>query len=658
MRVKWFSWFVEGPAKATWQRTLTHEERGSWASIKKIFQGQYGIHMDPRTAYLRCHELQYEELGSVQVLLEAMREYQRLAPDRLSDTNLQSILWNKVPVILQKEVGEMKDWSLQELFQRLLKAEARVQERMRRQQPTSSVQSAGNVTEALRTMSVNSQKKTVSGQTRSTPTELTRRSNRSFNRDRSSVELQAKNIRCFICNEKGHFASSCTKSKAPKSSLRVSIDTQEEAPKEETTPLEEIKLWTRVLTLKQTGQEQASKTHVVGSAYKVDVTVEGVPTRAFIDHGSQITIVRRHLLPLICEKQKWSDEQCIAKTNCKGTGAQPVGAMGKDLGTCGIVVLQLEMDETGQNLEIPCYVLDSNKPLWQGELKNCAVLLGTNALTQFGFGLYHSNGAPIYPVGVRQTKDDGSTLYVTLQKSVHLKPRSTKCVQVTVDTKGTTPQYGLVTPNDEVLAAEKCDFLEELWDGAKELKITLTNWSDFPVLVRKQSTIGKIEPVELVTQGDPHWGIGSHANVRVCKLDSGREESSLLEQLKIGDVVSEVQKKGLVELLLRHSEAFALTDEELGETSIVEHAINTKDAPPVSTSLRRIPYALRNELEKELDNLQKSGCIEESNSPYTSALVLVRKKGGGLRICVDYRALNRDTILDKYPIPRIDELID
>ena len=173
-----------------------------------------------------------------------------------------------------------------------------------------------------------------------------------------------------------------------------------------------------------------------------------------------------------------------------------------------------------------------------------------------------------------------------------------------------------------------------------------------------QSTIGKIKPVELVTQGDPHWEISSHANVRVCKLDSDREETSLLEQLKIGDAVSEVQKKGLVELLLQHSEAFALKDEELGETSIVEHAIDTKDAPPVSTSLRRIPYALRDELEKELDNLQKSGCIEESNSPYTSALVLVRKKGGGLRICVDYRALNRDTILDKYPIPRIDELID
>ena len=68
--------------------------------------------------------------------------------------------------------------------------------------------------------------------------------------------------------------------------------------------------------------------------------------------------------------------------------AQPVGAMGKELGTCGIVVLQMEIDETGQNLEIPCYVLDSVKPLWQGELKDCAVLLGTNALTDLDLKLF------------------------------------------------------------------------------------------------------------------------------------------------------------------------------------------------------------------------------------------------------------------------------
>ena len=67
-----------------------------------------------------------------------MREYQHIAPSKLSDANLESILWNKVPYAMQREVGEMKEWTLNEVFQRLLKAESRVLERERRQQGTTS----------------------------------------------------------------------------------------------------------------------------------------------------------------------------------------------------------------------------------------------------------------------------------------------------------------------------------------------------------------------------------------------------------------------------------------------------------------------------------------------------------------------------------------
>ena len=95
-KAKWFSWFVSGSAKVTWQRTVKTEDKTSWQKLVEIFQGQYGIHMDPRTAYQRCHDLQYNSFGSVQGLLEAMRDYQCMAPQKLSDANLESILWNKV----------------------------------------------------------------------------------------------------------------------------------------------------------------------------------------------------------------------------------------------------------------------------------------------------------------------------------------------------------------------------------------------------------------------------------------------------------------------------------------------------------------------------------------------------------------------------------
>ena len=88
--------------------------------------------MNPRTAYQHCHNLQYDSISFVQGLLESMRGYQQVTPQKLSDANLESILWNKVPIKLQKEVGQMTEGSLQELFQRLLKAEEVVKERERR----------------------------------------------------------------------------------------------------------------------------------------------------------------------------------------------------------------------------------------------------------------------------------------------------------------------------------------------------------------------------------------------------------------------------------------------------------------------------------------------------------------------------------------------
>ena len=97
----------------------------------KIYRGQYGIHLDLRTAYQRCQELRYEQFGSVQGLLDAMRDYQHMALRKLTDETLELILWNKVPIELQKEVKEITDGSVQELLYLLLKAEAVLQESAR-----------------------------------------------------------------------------------------------------------------------------------------------------------------------------------------------------------------------------------------------------------------------------------------------------------------------------------------------------------------------------------------------------------------------------------------------------------------------------------------------------------------------------------------------
>ena len=137
----------------------------------------------------------------------------------------------------------------------------------------------------------------------------------------------------------------------------------------------------------------------------------------------------------------------------------------------------------------------------------------------------------------------------------------------------------------------------------------------------------------------------------------GQRKGQLAEQLCIGGHSTD-DKAAVQEAVLSHHNVFALSDEELGETNLVEHEIKLTDNTAITTPPRRLPYALHTELEEELERLLNTGCIEPSTSPYSSGLVLVRKKDGSLRVCVDYRTLNRVTVPDRYPMPRIDELID
>ena len=104
--------------------------------------------------------------------------------------------------------------------------------------------------------------------------------------------------------------------------------------------------------------------------------------------------------------------------------------------------------------------------------------------------------------------------------------------------------------------------------------------------------------------------------LRLCHLNGNKlrvRQDQLAEQLQIGEC-SGKDKEALLQLLCSIHQVFALTDTELGETDLVEHNIVTVDNQPVRVSPRRLPYALRAELEGELIKLLNTGCIEASNS--------------------------------------------
>ena len=127
---------------------------------------------------------------------------------------------------------------------------------------------------------------------------------------------------------------------------------------------------------------------------------------------------------------------------------------------------------------------------------------------------------------------------------------------------------------------------------------------------------------------------------------------------EVGPTLKWQDRDALHKLLLEMNCAFAVDDKELGSTDLVQMNINTGESEPKKQPVRRTPFAARQEVAKQLRDMQSQGVIQPSTSPWASPVVLVRKKDGSLRFCIDYRELNAVTKSDQFPLPRIDDLLD
>ena len=138
----------------------------------------------------------------------------------------------------------------------------------------------------------------------------------------------------------------------------------------------------------------------------------------------------------------------------------------------------------------------------------------------------------------------------------------------------------------------------------------------------------------------------------------GRKER-LLTKIKLpADSLTDSEVLSLQELIKENADIFALTDAELGCTTLVKHCIQTNDHAPIKQGVRRTPFVHRKTISGLIDRMLKQGVIRPSSSPWASPIVLVKKKNGEFRFCVDYRRLNAITRKDVYPLPRIEDILD
>lgn len=216
------------------------------------------------------------------------------------------------------------------------------------------------------------------------------------------------------------------------------------------------------------------------------------------------------------------------------------------------------------------------------------------------------------------------------------------------------------------------DSVVEAGDG-NCVTLVVENHGYSPICLKKGTKLGEIAAAEilnwsevagnrdkakLVNKEEPPRGKGDVYNLIAgggTKTDRVEELFSQLS-LQIEHLESDQQKQ-LTALLVSFQDIFALSPDKLGTTDLVTHFINTGDHPSIRQPVRRTPFALRAKVDQRVGEMLEQGVIEPSASPCASPIVLIRKDGG-VRFCIDYRKRNRIPKLDEFPLPRIDDTLD
>ncbi|GFU10388.1 retrovirus-related Pol polyprotein from transposon 412 [Trichonephila clavipes] len=106
------------------------------------------------------------------------------------------------------------------------------------------------------------------------------------------------------------------------------------------------------------------------------------------------------------------------------------------------------------------------------------------------------------------------------------------------------------------------------------------------------------------------------------------------------------------ELITEFQNVFSRTSEDFGRTRLTKHRIDTGEHPPIKQHPRRLPFAKQGEDQNLIKDMKDNDGIEPSSSPWVSPIVLVKKKDGSTRFCMDYCRLNNVTKKEIYPLPK------
>lgn len=250
-------------------------------------------------------------------------------------------------------------------------------------------------------------------------------------------------------------------------------------------------------------------------------------------------------------------------------------------------------------------------------------------------------------------------LLVTPRNSVVVPPRHIVFAEVEV---GAPEGVEAVFVPDALIPVKTGAVLTEAAVEVRNGKIPLQimNLSDEVVKIGKTEILGHLEPLNLKSLAKPPSEKSKLAALSVENTVKPHEQ--IVEDVKnlvnSDSVLTDKQINDLLCVLENNQDIFFEFSGKIGRTNKVKHKIELLNSGPINQPLRRFPESQKAVIDTEVEKMKSQNFIQPSQSPYRANILLVSKKDGSMRPCVDFRALNAATKKDVYPLPRIDETLD
>ena len=362
--------------------------------------------------------------------------------------------------------------------------------------------------------------------------------------------------------------------------------------------------------------------------------VENYETEIVIDSGSGVTLMSLDLFNLINRYARMPLEMICNDLIAKAATGDSLNIVGKT---------SVELDLGPSKWYVECYVARNFQ---------YSFLLGTDFLVKSGATIDLSNlqatiGQDRISISVVNRP---SQVPVCIVETLEIPARSEALLAGRISgLQGTVlvePKYEISSHNSLLYPARN---IAKIKDNQVPVKVVNTN--TFPVKILSGTCVGTAEVLDEEQihknsdQGKPNIQISS-SHEWIDDVDLANCD------------ISDQERRQLLNLLSEYRDVFAKSDTEFGRAHRFTHEIDTGDNPPFRQRPYRIPHSQLGMVDEHIHNMLNKDIIQESNSPWSQPLVIVTKKDGSPRFCVDFRKLNSLTKKQIFPMPRIDDVLD